>query len=189
MIRWEWELMNNHTNTPYPASSESNGAAGGPPPSGGAEGSAPAVIIDALEATVVSLERLLAGRSSEELRQAAQDGGWGIVEILSHIQDWEEVAHERVRRILEETRPELEDYDDSLWAIEHDYGSQDGHEVLACIAELRRELVERLRPLELASWQRPAILTGEGEITLHWLMQRLMRHDAKHIGQAREVFG
>jgi len=163
--------------------------AGDSPASEADAGLTPAVILDALEATIVSLERLLEGRSSEELRQAAQDGGWGIVEILSHIQDWEEVAHERVRSILEQTRPELEDYDDSLWAIEHDYGSQNGHTVLACIVELRSQLVERLRHLEPASWQRQAILAGEGEITLRWLMQRLVEHDARHIGQAREVFG
>lgn len=146
-------------------------------------------IVDALEAMIVNFERLIANRSREELHQAAQDGGWGVVEILSHIQDWEEVTHDRVRRLLEEDHPQLEDYDDTLWAIEHDYGSQDGHVVFSHVSDLRRELVERLRGLDEHAWQRQATLCGHGDISLLWLMENLVKHDVRHLRQTREVFG
>lgn len=149
----------------------------------------PARIIDELEATIARFDRLVANRSSEELSQAAQDGRWGIVEILSHLQDWETVFHERVRRILKEDRPWLEDYDDSLWAIEHDYGSQDGHDVFARFSDQREALVSRLRTLETEDWERTADFAGRGEITLRWLLQWLVEHDIRHFGQARDVFG
>ena len=55
----------------------------------------------------------------------AQDGGWGLVEILPHLRDWELIFRDRVALILEEEEPALEEYDDSLWAIEHDYRDQD----------------------------------------------------------------
>lgn len=149
----------------------------------------PESVIDALAAVLVTLKRLLADRSSEELQQAAQDGHWGVVEILSHLQDWEEITHERVWRILEEHRPEIEDYDDTLWAIEHEYGSQDGHQVFAHIAQLREELVHRLRALDASDWQRSAILRGHGEITLMWLMSDLINRDARYLQQVREALG
>ena len=146
-------------------------------------------IIDELESVIVTLERLVSDRSSDELRQAAHDGGWGAVEILAHMQDWEEISHQRVWRILEEDLPELEEYDDSLWAIEHEYGSQDAHQVLGHIAELRRDLVERLRGLDEREWQRVAILPTSGEITLVWLMSSLTRHDRSRLAEVREALG
>lgn len=180
--------MNDYQERPFQASTDMSGATGTSAGESG-DGSPPERIIDALEATIVNFQRLMENRSREELQQAAQDGGWGIVEILAHVRDWEEVHHERVRSILIEDHPVLEDYDDTLWAIEHDYGSQEGHKVFHDIAELRQDLVERLRELDQDAWQRGAVLSGHGEITLTWLMENLVRHDAKHLNQARDVFG
>jgi len=144
-------------------------------------------IIGALDAVLIDLERLIADRSLEELQRPAEDGGWGMVEILPHMRDWEEITHDRVWRILAEDRPELEEYDDSLWAIERDYSSQDPHQVFHRFTELRRELVERLRDLDDAAWQRTAVLEGHGEITLRSLMNEAVDHDADHLAQARDV--
>jgi hypothetical protein len=146
-------------------------------------------ILSALESVLVDFERLMADRSREDLQKPAQDGGWGVVEILAHLLDWEEITHDRVWRILDEDRPELEEYDDSLWAIEHEYGSKDPHQVFRRITELRNQLVERLRELDDAGWQRTGILAERGEFTLQALMTTLVRHDAKHLAQARDVIG
>jgi hypothetical protein len=181
-------MNNNYVNRPFQSPADPSGAAGTPAEESGV-GVLPERIVDALEATIVNFGRLIENRSSEELQQAAQDGGWGVVEILAHLQDWEEVTHERVRSILEEEHPELEDYDDTLWAIEHDYGSQDGHTVFSHISDLRQDLVDRLRDLDDGTWQRTASLSGHGEITLAWLMEWLVSHDTRHLGQARDVFG
>lgn len=180
--------MNEYVSKPLLSPTESNGAA---ETTIGEIGDVSPVerIIDALETTIVNFRRLIENRSREDLQQAAQDGGWGVVELLAHVRDWEEVMHERVRSILEEDHPFLEDYDDTLWAIEHDYGSQDGHKVFVHFAELREDLVERLQEIDDEALQRDATLEGQGEITLAWLMEKLMAHDAKHLGQARDVFG
>ena len=54
------------------------------------------------------LERLvLRGRSDEQLLQPASDGGWGVVEILPHLRDWELIYLQRVERILSEEHPDL----------------------------------------------------------------------------------
>lgn len=149
----------------------------------------PERIIEALESTPVRFERLIENRSADELRRAAQDGHWGIVEILSHVLDWEEIFHERVTRILRTSRPELEAHDDTLWAIEHDYGSQDGHAVFARFAGQRQALVEELRGLGEEAWERTAVLEGRGEVSLRGLMQALIEHDLRYVGQARDVLG
>ncbi len=91
--------------------------------------------------------------------------------------------------MLEEDRPGLEEYDDSLWAIEHEYGTQDGHEVVRQFTDLRCSLVERLRDLDDDEWQRTAVLPSDGEITLMWLMGNLTRQDARHLDEIREALG
>ncbi len=187
-ISGEKGLMGEYQSTPFLTATDTSGLTGAST-GGSQEERAPEDIIDALSSILVSFERLIANRSGEELRQAAQDGGWGVVEVLSHLQDWEEITHERVWRMLEEEQPEFEDYDDTLWAIEHEYGSQDGHQVLAHITQLRNELVERLRGLDEAEWQRSAILRGHGEITLMWLISNHTRHDARQAERVREALG
>lgn len=185
--RVEWGDMYDSGNDPLQAPPDLVGAVGAATGDGGEVDHDE--ILEALDATIDQFGRLIAGRSAEELRQAAQDGRWGITEILSHLQDWEEIFHHRVERMLEEREPALEDHDDTLWAIEHDYGSRDGHEVFEQFSTLRRDLVERLRDLEADAWQRTARLPEREPFTLGWLMQWLVDHDLRHLEQARDACG
>lgn len=147
--------------------------------------------IDGIKTALASvpdeLARLLADRSPEELSQPSQDGGWGIVEILPHFVDWERVIRSRVDRILAEDTPVLEEHDDSLWAIEHDYSSQDPMTALAAFRDQRLALVEFLEALDEAAWRRGGILPKHGDITLHWLLDNVCDHDARHLMQVKDV--
>jgi hypothetical protein len=146
-----------------------------------------AAILGEQAALAKEFDRLIAGKSRETLMQPDNDGGWGIVEIVSHLLDWEQVTHDRVHRILNEEHPHLPDFDDSLWAVEHHYRDNDPLAVLNDLREHRDALVAELEQLDEAEWQRPALLDGQGEITLHWLMNRVCDHDTKHLAQARGV--
>ncbi|MDQ3541541.1 MAG: DinB family protein [Chloroflexota bacterium] len=155
--------------------------------SGDASGRSIDGIRTALAAVPDELARLLADRSQEELSQASQDGGWGIVEILPHFLDWERVIRSRVDRILAEDTPELEEHDDSLWAIEHDYSSQNPQTALAAFRNERLALVNLLEALDDAAWNRGGILPKHGGITLHWLLNNVCDHDARHVMQVKDV--
>lgn len=144
-------------------------------------------VVAALAALPVELGRLIEGKSRDHLMKPAQDGGWGLVEILPHLRDWEEIVSERVTAILEQDEPTLEEYDDSLWAIEHGYRDQDPHASFEAFVALRTALVERLRGLDPAAWNRVGILPKRGRVTLHWLLDSLCNHDTKHLVQARDV--
>lgn len=136
---------------------------------------------------VNDFERLIAGKSRDALMQPDNDGGWGVVEILSHLLDWEMVTHDRVHRLLNDDEPRLEEFDDSLWAVEHDYRANDPNHILAELRNRREALVEELRQLEPKDWQRTGELERSGTISLHWLMNTVCNHDAKHVQQARDV--
>lgn len=144
-------------------------------------------VIATLASVPVDLGRLIEGKSAEDLLRPAQDGGWGLVEILPHFRDWEEIIGERVAAILTEDEPAFEEYDDSLWAIEHGYRDQDTRAAFEEFAERRGALTERLGTLGPDEWTRVGILPKRGRVTLHWLLDSVCDHDARHVVQARDV--
>ena len=121
------------------------------------------------------------------LLRPAFDGGWGIVEILPHLKDWEQIYLERTGKILSDDEPHLSSFDDTLWSIERDYRGQDPHETLAGFTELRQQLVEVLTNATPDEWQRTAIHGYYGQISLHWLADHICDHDEEHFQQAREA--
>jgi len=144
-------------------------------------------ILATLAVTPGELARLIEGQSDEALAQPASDGEWGVVEIVPHLRDWEEVYLSWIHRTLEEDVPRLDDVDDSLWAIEHDYANEDVPGALSRFTELRQAVGSLLEELEPDAWQREMIHPRLGRITLHQLADRMCDHDARHIEQARDA--
>lgn len=144
-------------------------------------------ILAALSVTPKELARLIEGQSKEALAQPASDGEWGVVEIVPHLRDWEEVYLGWIHATLNEDTPQAEDVDDSLWAIEHDYASENVPGALGRFTELREEVGHVLEALEAESWQRELIHPRVGRITLHQLADRMCDHDARHIEQVRDA--
>lgn len=146
-------------------------------------------VLRALAGLPTELDRLIDGKSDDVLTQPAQDGGWGMVEILAHLRDWEEIFHGRLWAILEQDRPQLEVFDDSLWAIERNYREQKPRHVFERFRELRQVLTEKADVLDEAAWQRVGLHPRRGEVTVHRLLDRLCDHDANHLERARDVLG
>ena len=124
---------------------------------------------------------------SNSLMRPASDGGWGVVEILPHLRDWEEIYLERAHRLVEEDHPHLPGYDDELWSIERDYRGQDPGETMADFRRLREEHVEFLRALPPETWNRPGTHGYYGEITLQWMENHVSDHDQEHLQQVRDA--
>jgi hypothetical protein len=145
-------------------------------------------ILQCLNDSPDELARLVgAAHDADALRRPANDGGWGVVEILAHLRDWEAIYFERARRIVAESHPHLPGVDDTLWPIERDYRGQDPHESLEQFAAARGETVAFLRSLPSEAWMR----TGEhgyyGTISLQWMGDHICTHDDEHAQQAREA--
>ncbi len=147
----------------------------------------PHELIAALAAFPDDIARLIAGRSVEALKRPASDGGWGVVENLCHLRDWEQIFLDRARAIVEQERPELPAFDDELWAIERDYRGQDPSRVFDQFRQLRRSLVTLLEGLPAEAWQRQGVHADLGPITLEGLVERVIAHDQEHVAQIREA--
>jgi hypothetical protein len=148
----------------------------------------PETIISALEMFPEELSRAIFGENDPDaLNRPASDGGWGVVEILPHLADWEEIFFERMHKTVEEERPYLPGYDDSLWSIERDYRGQDPSESFDRFAELRTATIEFLRSLPPESWTRAGEHGYYGEVTLQWLGDHVCDHDQEYLQQARDA--
>ncbi|MDP9362870.1 MAG: DinB family protein [Chloroflexota bacterium] len=146
-----------------------------------------ASLVDSLAAFLDELERAIAGRPVETLVRPASDGGWGVIENLCHLRDWEEVFLARARALVEQDRPSLPAYDDELWAIERDYRGQDPMRVVQRFRALRADLVALLRGADPVAWSRVGVHEVHGEVTLRWLAEQAYRHGDEHLGQIREA--
>ncbi len=144
-------------------------------------------IIGSLPTTPGDLARLLKDRDREDLLQPSRDGGWGVVEILAHLRDWEEVFLERLKTVGDEDNPFLPIQDDELWPIERDYRGQDPVNTLEEFRGRRADTVALLQGLEAREWNRPAQHGSFGDVTLHWLADHMCDHDQEHLDQARDA--
>jgi hypothetical protein len=145
-------------------------------------------ILAALAAFPDDLERaVFQDHEPEDLMRPASDGGWGVVEILPHLRDWEEIYLDRARTLVAEDHPHLPGYDDELWSIERDYRGQDPRATMDDFRRLRTEHVDFLRALPPEAWSRLGTHGYYGEITLQWMEDHVCDHDQEHLQQVREA--
>lgn len=135
----------------------------------------------------LELERALEGYGQQALVRPASDGGWGVVENLCHLRDWEEVFRHRLDAILEQDHPALPALDDDLWAIERDYRGQEPKQVLEDFRKLRYGVLERLSELPPEGWDRTGVHEVNGVVTVRWIAERLSDHCEEHLAQIRDA--
>ncbi|MFM9106577.1 MAG: DinB family protein [Chloroflexota bacterium] len=133
------------------------------------------------------LGRLLAEHPREALVRPASGGGWGVVEVLCHLLDWEEIFLARIKTVLAHDLPALPAYDGALWDIERDYRSQDPELVLARFRQARASLAATLAGIEVDAWQRAGDHAVHGRVTIEWLARHLRHHSQEHLDQIREA--
>ena len=141
----------------------------------------------ALAAFPDELARMLQGYSVEALKRPASDGGWGVVENLGHLRDWEEIFQRRIQAMLTADNPVLPVFDDQLWEIEHDYRGQDPFKLLDQFRALRQQFVEPLAALAPEAWLRRGRLGTGKDVTVATVAQRMRDHDAEHVRAIAEA--
>ncbi|MGI9252810.1 MAG: DinB family protein [Thermomicrobiales bacterium] len=144
-------------------------------------------LVDELGALPEELSRLLQGISNDALRRPASGGGWGVVEVLCHLLDWDEIFLWRLEAVLDSANPDLPAFDGALWDIEHDYRSQDPRAVLAKFADVRGSFTRHLVNLDAAGWVREGNHSQRGSINVEWLAAQLRDHSREHLAQIHEA--
>jgi len=114
-------------------------------------------------------------------------GEWSIHEVVIHLADAEAVGYWRIRRTLAEQRPELPAYNEEVWANRLSYRSQDYTLALQLLTALRASTAALLRILPEDAWQRTALHSERGELSLSDLFDTYLEHGEIHLQQIEQV--
>ena len=129
---------------------------------------------------------------SEWTRQPAP-GLFSLVEHCCHLRDLEEEGYMlRLRRMLREERPSLDDFDGGAVAARRAYPSQDLRGALQAFTDARTANLALLSSLDVRALCRMATFGDHGTITIEGLAQLMLEHDAGHrteLEQLLQAFG
>ena len=111
-------------------------------------------------------------------------GLFSLVEHCCHLRDLEEEGYTlRLRRMLREERPVLDDFDGGAVAARRNYPGQDLAAAMQAFAEARARNLAVLSGLDDAALVRTATLGEHGTITVQRLAELMAEHDASHRGE------
>jgi len=110
---------------------------------------------------------------------------WALIEILCHLRDMDvEVNLPRLETLTAAENAFIAGQDTDPWATERHYIEQDGPTVFCDFVAARMKLVEKLKSLSAADWQRRGRHTIFGPTGLQELVGFMAEHDRTHIQQA-----
>ena len=148
-------------------------------------------LLEGLAQSAQTLAHILADVSQAQA-QRIRDGadGWSVLEITCHLRDYQAIFAERIRRILEEDKPSFRLYDEKArlaMVIEHDYAKQELRLVLDEYLSTRRQIIERLAPLNDEQWQREGCFAADDVVDLAMPVLHTLLHDADHTEQIARI--
>jgi DinB superfamily len=116
-------------------------------------------------------------------------GLFSLVEHCCHLRDLEEEGYTlRLRRMLRESTPVLEDFDGGAVAAGRAYPSQDLTQAMQAFTEARGRNLIVLAGLEPAALARRARFGDQGTITVARLAELMAEHDAGHRAEIEDLF-
>jgi DinB superfamily len=116
-------------------------------------------------------------------------GLFSLVEHCCHLRDLEEEGYTlRLRRMLRETGPVLEDFDGGAVAAGRAYPAQDLTKAVQAFVEARGRNLLLLAGLDPVALARTARFGEHGTITLARLAELMAEHDAGHRAELEDLF-
>lgn len=126
----------------------------------------------------------LDGLSESELVRRPDEGGWNLKQLSLHLSQTERMYFDRLQRILQEDRPELQLFDQEQALNSTDAEHAGFGDALAEWKSWREQLVAVLEGLDGGSASRVGLHPELGEITPRGIARILDEHDQSHYRQA-----
>ena len=138
-------------------------------------------LIAAYEQGIEDLRTAVVGMTPEQIRSRPVPGKWSTLEVVSHLADTEIYYTDRIERTIALEQPLLIGVDERLYPERLNYQAFDLAEQLDLFTALRRHVTRilRLQPPEV--WQRTAVHSETGIVTLRQLVFQAVRHVQHHL--------
>ena len=125
----------------------------------------------------------------EEWTRQPSAGVFSLVEHCCHLRDLEEEGYTlRLRRMLRENGPVLEDFDGAAVAAGRGYPAQDLTKAAQAFAEARSRNLLLLAGLDRDALARTARFGEHGTITVVRLAELMAEHDDSHRTEVEDLF-
>ncbi len=142
---------------------------------------AAADLIAAYERGMDDLRTAVAGMTAEQILSRPIPGKWSTVEVVAHLAGTEVYYTDRIERIIALERPLLLGVDERPYAERLNYQAFDLAEQLDLFTALRRHETRILRLQPAEAWQRTAVHSETGIVTLRQLVFQAVRHVQHHL--------
>jgi hypothetical protein len=139
------------------------------------------------EETPERLRHAIAGLDETALRRAEQPGKWSILEVIQHLADSELVYGYRIRMIVSHPTPDIQGFDQDLWARELDYSTREPAEALREFESLRESNLRLLRSLGRAKMERVGNHNERGRESVVQMTRLYAGHDLLHLAQIDRI--
>lgn len=114
-------------------------------------------------------------------RVPIKPGEWAAHQVLFHACSVDEQAYgPRLRRILREDRPALEEYDEVRWMTERYDAAEPTRVILDRWRSVREAYAAEMEAAPTEAWSRTGLQPHWGERTLQWWVERAVAHAEDH---------
>ncbi len=148
-----------------------------------------AELIARYEQGAAALRAAVSGLTVEQLRARPIPGRWSLIELVCHVADCEQFFADRMKRTAAMDRPLLIGADGFRYADPLRYPDHDLEEELLLVEITRRQMARVLRLLAPETWQRTAVHSETGLVTLRQLLLHANNHLTHHLAFAVEKRG
>jgi uncharacterized damage-inducible protein DinB len=138
-------------------------------------------LISAYERGIEELRVAVAGMTGEQLRSRPVAGKWSTLEVVCHIADCEQLFADRMKRTVAMERPLLLGADGFRYPEPLRYQEHDLEREFDLVAATRRQMARTLWLVPADAFQRTAVHSETGLVTLRQLLLHAINHLRHHL--------
>jgi uncharacterized damage-inducible protein DinB len=151
------------------------------------DGRAPEELVAAYRRGTGLLRDVLAGMDADALRaRPVPQRTMSSLEVLCHLADCEQFLADRMKRTAGTERPLLVGIDATGYLERLHYHDRDPELQLRLVEVTREQMAADLDRLDAEAWQRTAVHTETGLVTLRQLLLHTIRHLEYHVSTIAE---
>jgi hypothetical protein len=143
--------------------------------------------LDVLQQTPANLRAAIEGIDPARLAKPEAPGKWSVRQVLAHLVDSDIVLGWRFRMILAHDRPEIQGYDQDLWAGRLHYDEADPALAVDTFGALRRWNLSLLKRASAEDLARAGVHSERGEESVGHLLKMYAGHDTLHLRQIARI--
>lgn len=156
------------------------------------DGRSASELVAAYRAGATLLREVLSGMSRGQMLERPIPGKLSSLEVLGHISDTEHYLADRIRRAVATDVPVLVGVESAAYVDALGYQQREAEPQLALIEAVRGQMADDLARLSADAWERPAVHTETGLVTVRQLVLHAIRHLEGHsatIADKRRALG